>query len=93
MAPTGNVSLSFSSVGVGTACFSPTSYLKGGTFTVDFMYAATAGFTELDFAFDGYGYRGSHSDHRDFAVNAAVTFQEQGKQAPTVLDIRSLVSL
>ena len=93
LVPTCGVSLSFASVGVGTAWFSPTSDLKGGTFTVDFMYAATAGFAELDFALDGYGYRGGSSDHRDFAVTAAITFQEHGKQQPTVLVTRSLVSL
>ncbi|MDQ0078451.1 hypothetical protein [Arthrobacter oryzae] len=90
---TDGVALSFSSIGVGTACASPRLKLSGSTFTADLMYAATAGLAQVDFAIDGYGYCGGNNGHRDFSVTAVITFQEHGKQTPTILVSSSLISL
>ncbi|MDR6505079.1 hypothetical protein [Arthrobacter oryzae] len=89
---TGDLLLTFSSIGMG-ASVATRHDLRSGTFTADFVYAATAGLTQVDFAIDGYGYCGGNKDHRDFSVTAVVTFQEHGKQAPTVLASSSLISL
>jgi hypothetical protein len=89
---TGDLLLAFSSIGMGDSV-SITHDLRSGTFTADLIYAATAGLTQVNFAIDGYGYCGGNKDHRDFSVTAVVTFQEHGKQAPTVLASSSLISL
>lgn len=88
----GDPLLTFSSIGMGSSVAS-THDLRSGTFTADFVYAATPGLTQVDFAIDGYGYCGGNKDHRDFSVTAVVTFQEHGKQAPTVLASSSVINL
>ena len=90
---TGNLLLTFSSLGRGAASVSTTHNLRSGTSTADLIYAATAGLTQVDFAIDGYGYCGGNNEHRDFSVTAVITFQEHGKQTPTVLTSSSLISL
>ncbi|MBT2538251.1 hypothetical protein [Arthrobacter sp. ISL-69] len=90
---TGDLLLTFSSMGMGAASVSTTHNLRTGAFTADLMYAAAADLTQVDFAIDGYGYGGGNNDHRDFSVTAVITFQERGKQAPTVLASSSLISL
>jgi hypothetical protein len=89
----GDLSLTFSSIGKGVASVSTAHNLRSGTFTADLLYAATVGLTQVDFAIDGYGYCGGNNDHRDISVTAVVTFQEHGKQAPTVLASSSLIRL
>jgi hypothetical protein len=90
---TGSLLLTFSSLGTGAASVSTTHNLRSGTSTADLMFAATPGLTQVDFAIDGYGYCGGNNDHLDFSVTAVITFQEHGKQAPTVLASSSLISL
>lgn len=90
---TGDLLLTFSSLGMGAASVSTTHNLRSGTSTADLMLAATAGLTEVDFAIDGYGYCGGKTDHLDFSVTAVITFQEHGKQVPTILASSSLISL
>ncbi|MEK0155876.1 hypothetical protein [Arthrobacter oryzae] len=90
---TSDVSVSFSYVEVGTLSVSPTLQRTGGTFTAAFTCPVPEGATRLDFEFGGHSYRGRNSDHRDFSVTTEVTFQEHGKQTPTVLDSSALLHL
>ena len=90
---TGGLSLTFSSIGMDAASVSTARDLRSGTFMADLTYAPTAGLTQVDFAIDGYGYCGGNKDHLDFSVTALITFQEHGKQVPTILASSSLISL
>ena len=90
---TSDVSVSFSYVEVGAVSVSPTLKRTGGTFTATFTCTIARGSTRLDFDFGGHSYRGRNSDHRDFSVTTEVTFQEHGKQTPTVLASSALLHL
>jgi hypothetical protein len=90
---TGDVSVSFSHVHMGAVSLLPTFKRAGNTFTADFTSVVVAGSAQLDFDFGGHSYRGRHSDRGDFLVTAEVTFQADGKQAPTVLASSALIRL
>lgn len=89
----GDVSVSFSCVDVGALSLSPTLKRAGNTFTAAFTCGVAADSGQLEFDFGGHSYRGRHSDGGDFSVTTEVTFQEHGKQAPTVLASSALIHL
>ena len=90
---TGDVSVSFSHVHMGAVSLLPTFKRAGNTFTADFTCVVSAGSSDLEFDFGGHSYRGRHSDRGDFLVTTEVTFQGDGKQAPTVLASSALIRL
>lgn len=90
---TGDVSVAFSYVDVGTVSLPPTLKRAGNTFTADFTCVVAPGSTQLDFDFGGHSYRGRNSDRGDFLLTTEVTFQEHDKREPTVLTTSALFHL
>ncbi|CAN7500649.1 hypothetical protein [Arthrobacter sp. LjRoot14] len=90
---TGDVSMSFSYVDLATVSLPLTLKRAGNTFTAAFTCVVAAGSAQLDFDFGGHSYRGRNTDRGDFLMTTEVTFQEHGKQAPTVLATSALIHL